>query len=539
MIRYLLLFICFLPGLTDLFAQNADTDSVNPLDLKFHRLAVRRFIFSNNIPLSEFVPSEIVSFESMHPAFAPSLSGKQQCDTSFHAKSNQGRLLLNKECGKIPASFYIGAVNPYATYEIDIHSLSYDGDKAAEVGFELARLGLKDRVQLFAKSSSTENGIYLRIYKDGNVEREVRYSSTIPNGKFTLRAQLYGHSLGAFIEQYGHTTYLGYVSVKENFSSVIDFRSVQTAAESTFNLISNLQGEAEISGARSFLSTGIGQADIRLISYEDLSPYMDQNRLWFTFSCRGIDIFQSAQGILSVDPSVFDVRFEGMIVFDHGDGLLRNDYASHLFYDRNTNEWKAYACDFGGTANRELRSGSGLITATSSKDPRRGFSVMKARRIETSNIAGHNEDPCIFYDTNAKKWRLLTSVLTNRTIVSGTFESDTWDGEFTPVAEPIKMNSTGTSIQKIGGKYYAFMGGLGNLRAHSYPDLKLLGELNLDLQPHWPKPAQRVWASLIPLPEGFPYRYVLLTMDRPNFPGIKGANWSYGALYFYGANIGY
>lgn len=105
--------------------------------------------------------------------------------------------------------------------------------------------------------------------------------------------------------------------------------------------------------------------------------------------------------------------------------------------------------------------------------------------------------------------------------------------------KPIKMNSTGTSIQKIGGKYYAFMGGLGNLRAHSYPDLELLGELNLDLQPHWPEPAKRVWASLVPLPEGYSYRYVLLTMDRPNFPGIKGANWSYGALYFYGANIGY
>ena len=25
-----------------------------------------------------------------------------------------------------------------------------------------------------------------------------------------------------------------------------------------------------------YLSTGIGQADIRLVSYEDLSPYMDQ-----------------------------------------------------------------------------------------------------------------------------------------------------------------------------------------------------------------------------------------------------------------------
>lgn len=129
---------------------------------------------------------------------------------------------------------------------------------------------------------------------------------------------------------------------------------------------------------------------------------MDDNRLWFTFSCRGVDIFQSAQGVLSVDPSVFDVKFEGMIVFDHGDGLLRNDYASHLFYDREAKEWRAYACDFGGTKNRDGRSGTGLVTATSKRDPRRGFSVMKAQRIETTHVNGHNEDPCIFFDSNAK-----------------------------------------------------------------------------------------------------------------------------------------
>ena len=27
-----------------------------------------------------------------------------------------------------------------------------------------------------------------------------------------------------------------------------------------------------------------------------------------------------------------------------------------------------------------------------------------------------------------------------------------------------------------------------------------------------------------------------LMMDRPNFPGVKGANWSYGALYLFGAH---
>ncbi|MDD4721096.1 MAG: hypothetical protein PHQ88_09640, partial [Bacteroides sp.] len=66
-------------------------------------------------------------------------------------------------------------------------------------------------------------------------------------------------------------------------------------------------------------------------------------------------------------------------------------------------------------------------------------------------------------------------------------------------------------------------------------ELQELGELNLDLQPHWPKPAGRIWASLVPLPNGYPYKYILLTMDRPNFPGIKEKNWTYGALYFFGS----
>ncbi|MDR1814593.1 MAG: hypothetical protein LBR18_07075, partial [Tannerella sp.] len=115
--------------------------------------------------------------------------------------------------------------------------------------------------------------------------------------------------------------------------------------------------------------------------------------------------------------------------------------------------------------------------------------------------------------------------------------ADTWDGKYTEITPAINRNSTGTVIQKIGGAYYCLMGGAGeNLRVHSYPDLKFLGFLNLDLQPHWPQSAARVWAQVVPLPEGYPCRFVLLTMDRPNFTGIKGATWSYGAMYFYGAN---
>lgn len=508
---------------------------VNPLDLSFQRLAVRRFIFSNNLILNEFVPSEIVAFESMHPAFTVSEDNEPKIANTFTSLIDSGKLILGTDAGNQPVSIYIGGVNPYATYEMDVNSYTI-GVTPTEIGIEFARMGLRDKVQVISKLSARGNEIFFRVYEGNKLKRETKYGDTLPAGAFILRVQLYGRTLGIFITQNNKTQYIGHIPVKEHFGEVLDFRHIKTAEKCTFNLMSNQQGKVVLNGARSFLSSGMGQADIRLISNEDLSPYLENGRLWFTFSCRGIDTPQSTQGVLSLDPSVFDPRFEGMIVFDHGDGLLRNDYASHLFYDRNAKEWRAYVCDFGGSANKEGRTKPGLITAFSSKDPRKGYSVMKAALVDSSFIDGHNEDPCIFYDSEVKKWRLLTSAFIHGTITSRTFESDQWNGKFKIVAPPIKTNSTGTSIQRIGNKYYALMGGLGNLRIHRYPDLEELGELKLNLQPHWPKPAGRIWASVVPLPEGYPYRYVLLTMDRPNFPGITVANWSYGALYFYGAN---
>ncbi|MDR3219538.1 MAG: hypothetical protein LBU22_11310 [Dysgonamonadaceae bacterium] len=531
-----ILLCLLLSNILFLFAEEKkeNVTDVSPLDLTFQRLSVRRFIFSNNINLCELLPAEIVAFKSMHPAFVLSDNDKPQNDERFRAKIEQGKLVLEADKNSNPTSIYVGGVNPYATYEIDIASLSHNDNP--EIGLEWARLGLRDRIQVMAQSSPKTEGIFLRIYKDARLIKEVQYSQSLPEGAFSLKVQLYGRSLGIFITQYGETKYIGHLPVKEHFGDVLDFRNSATAAASTFNLVSNQKGKVLINSAFSYLSPGIGQADIRLISYEDLSPCLEDGRLWFTFSCRGLDTPQSVQGVLSLNPAVFDVKFEGMIVFDHGDGLLRNDYAAHLFYDRQAKEWRAYACDFGGSANKEGRAKTGLITASSPKDPRRGFSVMRAARIEPDFMEGHNEDPCIFYDGDAKKWRLLTSAFVTQNIVSRTYESDTWNGKFTPVALPIATNSTGTSIQKIGDRYYAFMGGKGELRVHSYPDLEELGELNLNLQPHWPAPAGRIWASLVPLPEGYPFRYVLLTMDRPNFPGVVGPNWSYGALYFYGAN---
>ena len=94
------------------------------------------------------------------------------------------------------------------------------------------------------------------------------------------------------------------------------------------------------------LSAGIGQADVRFVTRgRQCAPYLEGGRLFFTFSAR---FFGSALGVGSLDPAAPEkgVRYEGLILFDYGDGILRNDLAAHLFLDEETGEWRGWACNF-------------------------------------------------------------------------------------------------------------------------------------------------------------------------------------------------
>jgi len=512
-------------------------EPVDPLKLEWHRLAVRRFIFSNNLPLNELVPSEIVAIESMHPLMAPGADGPQP--VKERPALVGGRLVLAESKVGPEPTLWVGGINPYATFEIDIQNVSGAGTEPVEVAVDLATLGLDTRVQVVARHGATDGkGVVLRLIKGGQVVRENVFAEKAPEPPYLLQVQGAGRSVSAFATRNGSTTYLGHTQSREHFGDHADFRDRVLAHRSSFNVAAKLPKGASVTlgGARSYLSAGVGQADIRMITRRDGSPFMDEDqRLWFTFTARGLNISDSVQGVMSLDPSIFDIRMECVIVFDHGDGKLRDGVASHLFYDDEAKEWRAWSCDFGGTAGHEDRSGSGLVLARSARDPRRGFSVMQAKAMPPISPEAH-EDPCGFFDADLKKWRLVTSSFHNG-IKASLFEGDSWEGPFTRIAGPVEYDSTGTLIQKIGDKRWIFSGSSkGPMMIYSYPDLKYVGDMKIDLSAHWPKPPGRGWPNVFPLPAGYPYRYMALMMDRPNFPGVKGATWSYGALYLFGAN---
>jgi len=492
--------------------------ATDPLALTFNRRAVRRFVLSNNLPLSQLVPAEVVELSLMHPARGPrparyTLSG--------------GRLTV----GEGDSTLWVGGAQPFATYQVDIEAVTTAGP--AEVAIDLATLDLSRRVQVVARYGVERDGLLLRLVRDGQTVREEPLSAEpAPAAPCTLSVQLAGCSVSAFATRDGVTTYLGHTADARTFADILDVRDRRLCADLSFGVATRLPANAQavIGGARSFLSAGVGQADIRMITHRDGSPYWDEGRLWFTFSCRGLNIADSCQGVLSLNPTLFDPRLEGIILYDRGDGKLRNDYSSHVFYDDEAGEWRSFCCLF----SRPDRGPSGMATGRSKRDPRRGISVM--RETVFTGVPGQHEDPCVVYDAQAAKWRLLTCRLEGMRAML--FESDTWDGEYKLVAGPVDHNSTGCLIQTIGDRRYVFSGSSDNaIHVYGYPDLKPLGDLKMDLPPWLPKGNARVWPNLFPLPPGGTARYGALMMDRPNFPAVKGPNWSYGALHYFEAFV--
>jgi hypothetical protein len=511
----LLFLILALLAIQSLFAQPNST----PDQIKFVRQASSRFIFNENhkIPLASLKPSEIIGMSAMYPTTFYS---------RFHAgiqvKNNQLQIQSDNES---QASIWFGGFNPFAVYTIDLDSCRGQGD----LGFEFSDPEKKE--QFFITISYNENQLL-----DVN-QKYIREAKTVVNesilnkdtGLDNIEGKIILQMLGSGFTLYAQNSGLPLPIAQSDFAHFVDLRKQHYMRSFQSNFYFSMKkGALAIGKIESALSPGMGLADIRAITYEDGEPLLDQGRLWYTMSIRGRALPHHIQGVFSLNPTVFDLRFEGVILFDRNDGLLRNEIASHIFYDRTEKCWHGLTTGFSAYANPEEKKQ--LLAVESKTDPRFGFSVMQATPF---GMVGDFEDPHILFDSEAQKWRMLTCENVNgyKAIM---LESDEWNKNYQRIAGPVKNNSTGTSIQRIGDKRYCFSGSQDRkIYIYTYPELTEAGTLNMDLPPWDETSGTRIWPNVVQLPEGYPFRYVALMMDRFNYPGLKGPNWTYGALYLY------
>ncbi|MBQ2955364.1 MAG: hypothetical protein IJE08_02775 [Clostridia bacterium] len=470
----------------------------------------------------------------------------------------------NHTSGPLMKARLLGQHFPYATYDVEMDEVASDG--VSGMGVRIAASGEEgsdyDRTNeptLYILASVCEG--HINIHKTTKVGGGVQQMETVNTGiAFTPGSRLIVTCRGRFFDVYLRPGNLPEYVCTFEVPEMQYILRYDTFVRSTASLLVSAAPGAAVQGAVEFyLEGGVSHADMKCMHYENGMPIMKDGRLFMTISVRLQE--GGYQMICSWNPSTADIRMEGALFFDLGDGYWCSDIASTVVYNRKTDEWYVWACAFS--------HGHILCHAVSYADLRYGIHVLDAERMpvefyeapagedslsKTSGGASESgrpavsddrlffgkagdEDPDLVYDEEKGKWQLI---FCRNTKDGGEtqyryylFESDDPFEGFEFIDRTVKGSNTGGSIIRVGGEKYLLCGSDFNQRAkyllHPLNDLSKRTEIRFD----YDDGGFRGWGCLIPVPCGRRTRYVWMTFDRHNGSSY---NWSYGNIHVFEAD---
>ena len=266
----------------------------------------------------------------------------------------------------------IGRFFPYASSEVCVDALDGEG---ARVGLEFAvRSGsgspytAEDAPGLcvFVERAGAEVCVCHEEFAGGRSLGVVRHGTRA----FTPGDALFVSAHGAFFDVSLGREFVCTIQA-EGFSDICRRSAFMNAGVSLYVALP-AGGRAAVSRAESFLDGGLSHADMKPVRYEDGTPILENGRLFLTLSSR----LQAGayQYVVSWNPSTCELRPEGAIFFDYGDGRWCADVAISLIYHRERREWLFWATAFS--------HGHILCHGTSAGDPRFGITVLDAALME-------------------------------------------------------------------------------------------------------------------------------------------------------------
>ena len=482
-------------------------------------------MLDNEVVLSEFVPGTVACPSLQNPAMP-------YCPAPPRAAFGGGAMTLSAPPdAAAEGTFFVGGFFPGIHFSADFRSLS----PGAAALLDIASL---DGSILFHVRAEPGRPVGFEETRDKRpLAFELANPQVVPPPPFRLSAVVAGPTILLVVRKDGDVRFLGSVTLDESPENDIRRRDLAGVLKCAAGASLPPGGSAAIERAAVSLTAGVGQADFCIVTDgPGCKPYTENGRMFCTFSARAG--MKYTKSVASFDPTVFDFRMEGILLTTYGedDPLLRNDAIDHIFRDSD-GSWKGVAIGWSTTAHNldpSTRKGSGLVVVETRECPLHGIHVLPARPLVVGDGV-KSEDPHLHYDAEAGKWRLSTSSFTPQGLRAHLWESDRWDGPYTLLAGPGRFDSTGCQIMEFGGHKYVMTANMERKRpVYAYPTLEYVGEWQCDMEPSSDDcPNGRVFTAWAKAPEGGPWRYVMLTMDRRNFPGMPDPNWTYGGIRFY------
>ena len=266
----------------------------------------------------------------------------------------------------------IGRFFPYASSEVCVDALDGEG---ARVGLEFAARSGRGSpytaddapgLCVFVERAGAEVCVCHEEFVGGRSLGVVRHGTRA----FTPGGVLFVSAHGAFFDVSLGREFVCTIQA-EGFSDICRRSAFMNAGVSLYVALP-AGGRAAVSRAESFLDGGLSHADMKPVRYEDGTPILENGRLFLTLSSR----LQAGayQYVVSWNPSTCELRPEGAIFFDYGDGRWCADVAISLIYHRERREWLFWATAFS--------HGHILCHGTSAGDPRFGITVLDAALME-------------------------------------------------------------------------------------------------------------------------------------------------------------
>ena len=401
----------------------------------------------------------------------------------------------------------VGAFHPYLCYEVMLSGMD-DNDEAGIIFYPNDGKGKRVRIVY-------RNGQVTALANENGIDSTLAHKEIDAAEKVQLRVQYTGMRLHVFNILDNGTADLLY-SVEN------DMRQLESVVTHSFGIYT--KGDVTLHKAQSLLTSGTGQADPQIIQTTDGKPLIRDGRLYICFTTRGFErIFDSYQGVYSIDVDSYELRLEGALFFGKGDGLMYGFHATKVVYDPKAEEYLVMTTTHDDTHT--------LAWAKSKADLLHGIHFLECEELDFPHnyTRGHGfntEDPDFFYDKEVGKWRLAYCALKDKSYVTYLCESDSWNGTYRQIAESKQNNNTGIRITEVGGRRYVLSGGSETtFYIYDYPTLEYEGTF----QQQYANGGFRGWPTIVPLQYGNYERYLWITFDR----GAQTGRYSYGTLYFY------